>query len=77
MNSFSSLRLLFVLCCLFFTFTLATHHAFAQEPAASKEKAIYNQLKNFALTGGTVQVKSLVLKKDRAQIKLYVAVYLF
>ena len=75
MNSFSSLRPLFVLCCLLFTFTLATHNAFAQETAASKEKAIYNQLRNFALTGGTVAVKSLVLKKDRAQITLDGTVY--
>jgi hypothetical protein len=76
MNRITSLRPLFVLGCLLFAFTLATHHASAQENAASQEKDAYSQLKAFALTGGAAQVKSLVIKKDRAQITLDGTVYL-
>jgi hypothetical protein len=76
MNSFTSLRPLLVLCCLLFAFTLITPNASAQESAASQEKGVYSQLKAFALTGGAAQVKSLVLKKDRAQITLDGTVYL-
>lgn len=70
MKIYPSLRPLFVLGCLLFAFTLVAPAALAQETAGSKEKQTYNQLKAFSLTGGTAQVKALVLKKDRAQITL-------
>ena len=76
MNSFTSLRPLFVLCCLLFAFTLTVPRAFAQDGSASKDKETYSQLKAFALTGGSAQVKALVIKKDRAQITLDGTVYL-
>lgn len=76
MNKFSSLRPLFVLGGLFFALAFATPHAFAQESSTSKEKETYSQLKAFALTGGSAQVKSLVIKKDRTQITLDGTVYL-
>ncbi len=76
MNRFTSLRPLFVWGCLLFALTLVTPHVHAQDGAASKEKETYNQLKAFALTGGAVQVKSLVIKKDRTQITLNGTVYL-
>lgn len=75
MKIYSSLKSLSVLCCLLFAFMLVTPAAFAQESAASKEKQTYNQLKAFALTGGSAQVKALVLKKDRAQLTLDGTVY--
>lgn len=75
MKIYPSLRPLFVLGCLLFALTLVAPAAFAQDSAGSKEKQTYNQLKAFALTGGTAQVKSLVLKKDRAQITLDGTVY--
>ena len=76
MNSLSSLKPVFVLGCLLFAFTFAARQTFAQNGAATKEKETYSQLKAFALTGGAVQVKALVLKKDRAQITLDGTVYL-
>jgi hypothetical protein len=51
-------------------------NAYAQDTAASKELALYNQIKSFSLTGGAVDVKGLVIKKDRAQITLDGIVYL-
>ena len=41
---------------------------FAQTPTASKEKEVYDQIKAFSLSGGNVEVKGLVLKRDRAQM---------
>jgi len=75
MKNYPSLRPLFVFGCLLFALTLITPAAFAQESAGSKEKQLYNQLKAFALTGGSAQVKSLVMKKDRTQITLDGTVY--
>lgn len=75
MKNSSSLRPLFILGCLLFALMLVSPAAFAQESAASKEKQTYNQLKTFALTGGSAQVKSLVIKKDRAQLTLDGTVY--
>jgi hypothetical protein len=49
--------------------------AFAQEGAGSKEKQLYNQLKNVTLTGGSAQVNALVLKKDRTELTLTGTVY--
>lgn len=40
----------------------------AQAPAASKEKELYDQIKTFSLSGGAVDVKGLVIKRDRAQM---------
>ena len=65
-----SCRPLIVLGCLLFAFILGTSAAFAQDGAVSKEKQTYNQLKAFALTGGSTQVNALVLKKDRTEITL-------
>ena len=75
MKNTSSLRPLFVFGCLLFAFICSTSPAFAQD-AGSKEKQTYNQIRAFALTGGSAQVNSLVLKKDRAQITLTGTVYL-
>jgi hypothetical protein len=49
---------------------------FAQDGSAAKNKEIYDQLKAFSLTGGTIEVKDLVLKKDRVQLTLNGVVYL-
>jgi hypothetical protein len=62
------------LACSFLVLLLALASAVAQE--ASKEKDLYNQLKAFSLTGGVTQVKSVVLKRGRAQITLDGTVYL-
>jgi hypothetical protein len=75
MKKYPSLRPLFVYGCLLFAFIFGTHAAFAQDGAASKEKQTYNQLKTFALTGGSAQVNALVLKKDRTEITLTGTVY--
>jgi hypothetical protein len=48
----------------------------AQDAAPSKELALYNQIKAFDLNGGAIDVKGLVLKKDRTQITLDGVVYL-
>ena len=50
--------------------------ASAQEGPDSKEKQIYNQLRAFQLTGGTVEVKGLTLKRDRVQLTLDGVLYL-
>jgi hypothetical protein len=56
---------------LFFCLLLSTTQlAYAQDAATSKEQALYTQIKSFALIGGAVEVKDLVLKKDRTQITL-------
>lgn len=60
---------------LFFLFLIA-HVAFAQAAPASKEKAIYDQLRAFSLTGGSLEVKGVVLKRVRTQITLDGTVYL-
>lgn len=60
------------ICCLLFIGPTAS----AQEGPDSKEKKIYNQLKAFSLTGGTVEVKGLALKRDRVQLTLDGVVYL-
>jgi len=60
------------ICCLL----LIGPTASAQEGPDSKEKKIYNQLKAFSLTGGTVEAKGLVLKRDRVQLTLDGVVYL-
>ena len=53
-----------------------THSVIAQEKTTSKELELYNQIKSFALTGGAVDVKGVVLKKDRCQITVNGVVYL-
>lgn len=75
MKNTSSLRPLFLFGCLLVSFVLGASAVFAQESAGSKEKQTYNQIKAFALTGGSAQVNSLVLKKDRTQITLTGTVY--
>jgi hypothetical protein len=75
MKNSPSLRPLIAFGCLLFAFICGTSGALAQEAATAKEKQTYNQLKTFALTGGSAQVNSLVLKKDRAQITLTGTVY--
>jgi hypothetical protein len=57
-------------------FIIGTSSALAQDGAGSKDKQTYNQIKAFALTGGSAQVNALVLKKDRTQITLTGTVYL-
>ncbi|HET9528632.1 MAG TPA: M1 family aminopeptidase [Pyrinomonadaceae bacterium] len=76
MKNTPSFRPLFVFGCLLFAFIFGTAGALAQDGAASKEKQTYNQIKAFALTGGSAQVNALVLKKDRTQITLTGTVYL-
>lgn len=65
-----------VVVCLFLTLLFAAASAFAQDSPSSKDKEIYNQLKAFSLTGGTVDVKGVVLKRSRSQITLDGVVYL-
>ncbi len=75
MKNTPSLRPLFVCACVSLAFIFGASAAFAQDGAVAKEKQTYNQLKNFALTGGSAQVNALVLKKDRAEITLTGTVY--
>ena len=65
----------FVLLTSAFLILLVASNIQAQD-TASKELTLYNQIKSFALTGGAVDVKGLVLKKDRTQITLDGVVYL-
>ena len=60
----------FLLCGLFVS------SLYAQDAAPSQELALYNQIKAFDLNGGAIDVKGLVLKKDRTQITLDGVVYL-
>lgn len=75
MKNTPSLRPLFVCACVSLAFIFGASAAFAQDGAVAKEKQTYNQLKNFALTGGSAQGNALVLKKDRAEITLTGTVY--
>ena len=59
-----------------FALTLLVPAVSAQDGAGGKEKELYNQLKAFSLTGGTVQVNNLELKRDRIQLTLTGIVYL-
>lgn len=76
MKSTAPFRRPIVFGCLLFAIILGASSAFAQDSSGSKEKQTYNQIKAFALTGGSAQVNALVLKKDRAQITLTGTVYL-
>jgi len=60
------------LCCLLFS---AGSQVQAQD-TPSKELDIYKQIKAFALTGGAVDAKGLVLKKDRTEMTLDGTIYL-
>ncbi|HEV8135236.1 MAG TPA: M1 family aminopeptidase [Pyrinomonadaceae bacterium] len=60
----------FLLCGLFVS------SLYAQDASPSKELALYNQIKAFDLNEGAIDVKGLVLKKDRTQITLDGVVYL-
>lgn len=60
------LRLLFV-AFLFVTLGQVAPNTFAQT-TASAEKEFYNQVRSFALGGGSATVSSLVLKRDRAEM---------
>src|SRR5215216_2885460 len=64
-----------LLACFFFMLLVAPS-ASAQESPAPKEKQIYHQLKAFSLSGSSVEVKGLVLKRVRTQITLNGTVYL-
>jgi hypothetical protein len=64
-----------VCACVLLAFIFGAAAAFAQDGAGSKEKQTYNQLKSFALSGGSAQVNALVLKKDRTEITLTGTVY--
>ncbi len=59
-----------------FALTLLVPAVSAQDGAGGKDKELYNQLKAFSLTGGTVQVNNLELKRDRIQLTLTGLVYL-
>ena len=74
MKNTPSLRPLFLFGCVVIALIFGSSSAFAQD-VGSKEKQTYNQLKSFNLTGGSVQVNALVLKKDRAEITLTGTVY--
>ena len=63
---------LILICC----FLCIASTAPAQETPASKEKQLYTQIKSFALTGGSVEVRNLVFKRDRVQLTLNGVVYL-
>lgn len=67
---------LFTVVCSILTLLLAATSVLAQESPSSKDKETYNQLKSFALGGGVVEVKGVVLKRVRAQITLDGTVYL-
>lgn len=71
MKNYSLLKSLAICCLLLIGPTVS-----AQDGPDSKEKKIYNQLKSFSLTGGTVEVKGLALKRDRVQLTLDGVVYL-
>jgi hypothetical protein len=60
---------------LFVSLFLLSLNSQAQEPPVSAEKTVYQQLKSFALSG-VVEVKGLVIKRDRTQITLDGSVYL-
>ena len=74
MKNTPSFRPLFTFGCVLLVIIFGTSGAFAQD-AGSKEKQVYNQLRNFTLSGGSVQVNALALKKDRAEITLTGTVY--
>jgi hypothetical protein len=46
------------------------------QTTATPEKSVYDQLRAFTLTGGTVEAKGLLLKKDRVQLTLDGTLYL-
>ena len=69
-----SLRPLFLFGCFVISLILGSSVSFAQD-AGSSEKQVYNQLRNFTLSGGSAQVNALVLKKDRTEITLTGTVY--
>jgi len=75
MKNIPSCRPLFVSGCLLVAFIIGSSAVFAQDNA-SKERQTYDQIRAFALTGGSAQVNALVLKKDRTQITLTGTVYL-
>ncbi len=66
---------LFGFVCLLLALFLAPS-AIAQESPTSKDKDLYNQLKAFSLTGGVVEAKGLVVKRDRVQLTLNGLLYL-
>jgi len=74
MKNTPSVRPLFLFGCVLLVLILGSSGAFAQD-AGSKDKQVYNQLRNFTLSGGSVQVNALALKKDRAEITLTGTVY--
>jgi hypothetical protein len=69
-----SLRPLFMFGCVVIALITGSSSALAQD-AGSKEKQVYNQIRNFTLSGGSAQVNALVLKKDRTEITLTGTVY--
>lgn len=75
MNSHSSRIPVVLLICFLFALMLVPN-VLAQEGQAAKDKEIYNQIKAFSLTGGVVEVKDLILKRDRIQLTLNGTVYL-
>ncbi len=56
-----------VLLALFFVLVVGSR-SFAQENLAQQGKQIYDQIKEFQLTGDSVQVKGFTLKRDRASL---------
>lgn len=42
--------------------------ALGQDDASAKSKELYNQIKVFSLTGGSVKAEALILKRDRAEM---------
>jgi hypothetical protein len=72
MNKSSRLRLVVFLCCLF----LCAGSRVQAQDTPSKELDVYKQIKAFALTGGAIDAKGLVLKKDRTQMTLDGTIYL-
>ena len=72
-NSLSLRFLLLTVCLLLFVFQPLVN---AQDNTSAKDLTLYSQIKSFSLTGGAVDVKGLVVKKDRAQITLDGTLYL-
>lgn len=73
-RSFTTMRLMQSAALLIFT--LIPINVSGQEAATSKELALYNQIKSFDLNVGAVDVKNLVIKKDRVKLSLDGIVYL-
>jgi hypothetical protein len=65
-QNLKSFRRVVILLLLSASFLLTATLTFAQENLSTKSKEVYDQIKAASLTGGSVEAKGLVLKRDRA-----------